>query len=159
VSGAGERAHPALETIAIDGWAPAVGYANGVAASGRIVFVAGQIAWDPRTLRLVSPDLVEQAAQALRNVCAVLAAAGAEPRHVARLTWYVTDRAAYLAGRPALGRAWRELFGRHYPAMSVVFVSALLEEGALVEVEATAVVPEQVGRPTRSLLPESGPEE
>jgi len=128
------------EIVAPEGWAAAKGYANGVVASGRTVFVAGQIGWDPTTLMIVSPDFAAQTEQALRNVCAVLAAAGAEPRHVTRLTWFVTDKPAYVAARPALARLWRELFGRHYPAMSVVFVSALLEEGALVEIEATAVV-------------------
>jgi len=123
------------------GWPRPRGYANGVAARGTLVAVAGQVGWDPRTEHLVSDDLAAQAAQALRNVVAVLAAAGAEPAHVVRLTWYVTDRAAYLAAREALGAAYRETFGAHYPAMTLLVVAGLLEPGAKVEIEATAVVP------------------
>lgn len=129
------------EIIEVEGWTPPVGYSNAIAATGRAIFLAGQIGWDPRTGRLASADFAAQAAQSLRNVRAVLAAAGAEPGHVTRMTWFVTDRDAYIASRGALGRSWRETFGRHYPAMSVVFVSALLEVGALVEIEVTAVVP------------------
>jgi enamine deaminase RidA (YjgF/YER057c/UK114 family) len=106
-----------------------------------VLCVAGQIGWDPATERFESDDLAAQARRALANVVAVLRAGGAEPGHVLRLTWYLTDRAAYLAARSELGRAYRELFGRHYPAMSVVFVAGLVEERARVEIEATAVVP------------------
>lgn len=130
-----------LEMITPDGWPRGAGYAHGVAATGRIVCTAGQIGWDPRTQKLVGTDLGEQAAQALANVAAVLAAAGASAEHLVRMTWYITDRAAYLAARPAIGAAYREHFGRHYPAMAVVIVAGLLEEGALIEIEATAVIP------------------
>ncbi|MFL5577894.1 MAG: RidA family protein [Gemmatimonadaceae bacterium] len=125
-----------------EGWPPAVGYANAVVARGRTVHVAGQVGWEPATATFASDDFAAQARQALANVAAVLRAAGAEPRHLVRLTWYVTDRAAYLAARRAVGEAYGEILGRHYPAMSLVVVSALLEERALVEIEATAVVPD-----------------
>ncbi len=123
------------------GWAPPRGYANGVEAEGRIVFVAGQIGWNPETAEIETDDFAAQAAQALRNVAAVLAEAGARPEHVTRMTWYMTDRAAYLASEKEVGRAWREVFGRHYPAMAAVIVAGLVEERAKVEIEATAVVP------------------
>ena len=125
-----------------ENWQPSSGYSHGISATGRIVFVAGQIGWNPRTSRFESDDFALQAEQALRNVIDVLAAGGAEARHIMRLTWYVTDRQAYVAARPALGGIYRALVGRHFPAMSVVVVSGLLEERALLEVEATAVVPE-----------------
>ena len=122
------------------GWKSPRGYANGVSASGRTIFVAGMIGWDADA-RLVSTELVPQSAQALRNIVAVLAEDGARPEHVVRLTWFVTDRVAYLREAEALGAAYREVMGRHFPAMSVVEVSALMERDALVEIEATAVVP------------------
>ena len=125
-----------------EGWAAPIGYAHGVVAHGRVIAVSGQIGWDPATQRLVSDDLAGQAAQALRNIAAVLAAAGATPEDTARLTWYVVDREAYAASRVELGSAYRAVFGRHYPAMSVVVVAGLVEPGALVEIEATAVVPD-----------------
>jgi enamine deaminase RidA (YjgF/YER057c/UK114 family) len=126
-----------------DGWPPPRGYANGVVvpAAGRIVYVAGQIGWDPVTETFESDELVAQVRRALRNVAEVLRAAGAEPHHVTRLTWYITDRAEYLAGRRAIGAAYREVMGPHYPAMALLIVSGLLEERAKVEIEATAVVP------------------
>lgn len=124
------------------GWAPPRGYANGVAARGTTVFVAGQIGWNPATGELESRDFAAQVEQALRNVAAVLHEAGAEPRHVARMTWYITDRDAYLSSTREVGAAYRAVFGRHFPAMSVVVVAALLEAGAQVEIEATAVVPD-----------------
>ena len=124
-----------------DGWAPPAGYANGVSAHGRLVFVAGQVGWDPATATFASDDFVAQTRQALENVAAVLRAAGAEPQHLVRLTWYVTSRPEYLAARREVGEAYRALFGHHYPAMSLLVVQALLEERAKVEIEATAVVP------------------
>ena len=123
-----------------DAWPRPSGYANGVLAEGRLLFLAGQIGWDAGQ-KLVSPDFLPQAEQALRNVAAVLAAGGAKPEHVARMTWYVTDKRAYLAAGRDLGRVYRELFGAHYPAMTLVVVADLLEDGALVEIEATAVLP------------------
>lgn len=122
-------------------WSPPVGYANGIAARGTLVFVAGQIGWDAQQ-RLVSEDLAEQTAQALRNIATVLAEAEAAPAHVVRMTWYVTDKATYLAATREIGAAYREVFGRHFPAMTLVEVADLLEEGALVEIEATAVIPD-----------------
>ena len=130
-----------MEILQPEGWGAPRGYSNGVAAEGRIVFVAGQIGWNPQTCTFETDDFVGQVGQALRNVSAVLAEAGARPEHLTRVTWYVTDRAAYLADTRALGRAWRESFGRHYPAMTLVVVAGLLEERARVEIEATAVVP------------------
>lgn len=123
------------------GWAPPRGYANGVEAEGRLVVTAGQIGWDPATGEFASDDFAAQVRQTLLNVRAVLAEAGAEPRHLVRLTWYVTDRAAYLASAREVGAAYREVMGRHYPAMAVVVVAGLLEARARVEIEATAVVP------------------
>ncbi len=124
------------------GWSAPRGYAHGVSATGRVIVTAGQIGWDPATERFTSDDFAEQAGQALRNVMAVLQTAGARPEHLVRLTWYVTSRDEYLASRKALGAAYREAIGKHYPAMAVVIVSGLVEERAKVEIEATAVVPE-----------------
>jgi enamine deaminase RidA (YjgF/YER057c/UK114 family) len=122
-------------------WAKPRGYSNGVAASGRIVFVAGQVGWNARG-QFDTGDFVSQARQALANIVAVLAEAGGRPEHIARLTWYVVDKEEYLASSAALGRAYREVIGGHYPAMTAVQVVALVEDGARVEVEATAVIPE-----------------
>ncbi|HEX8363512.1 MAG TPA: RidA family protein [Longimicrobium sp.] len=130
-----------IDILQPEGWARPRGYSNGTAASGRVVFTAGQIGWNPRTCHFETDDFAAQVAQTLRNVAAVLAEAGARPEHVTRLTWYVTSRDAYLSAGRALGDAYREIFGRHYPAMAVVVVAALLEPRALVEIEATAVVP------------------
>ena len=122
------------------GWPRPKGFACGVSAAGTIVFVSGQIGWNERG-EFPAGDLVGQVRQALLNVVAILAAGGARPEHVARMTWYLTDKRAYLAAQREIGRAYREVMGAHYPAMSVVEVSALLEDGARVEIEATAVVP------------------
>lgn len=127
------------EILQPPGWARARGYANGVAAEGRLVFVAGQIGWDAQQ-RFASDDFAHQARQALANVIAVLACAGAKPENVVRMTWYVTSRDEYNAALAEVGAAYRELMGRHFPAMSVVVVAALLEPRAKVEIEATAVV-------------------
>lgn len=124
-----------------DGWAPARGYSDGVVVQGRQVVLAGQIGWNPATGVIEVADLASQVRQALRNVVTLLAVAGAEPRHLVRLTWYVTDRDEYLAERRAIGLAYREVVGMHYPPMSVVVVAGLIETGARVEIEATAVVP------------------
>ena len=137
-----ESGAPAVQIIQPPGWPQPQGYANAVAASGRQVFLAGQVGWDPLTGAFASDDLAAQAAQALANIAALLQAAGAEPRHLTRLTWYVTDRAEYLSARPAIGAAYRAVLGRHYPAMSLLVVHSLLEEQAKVEIEATAVIPD-----------------
>lgn len=122
------------------GWAPAKGYANGVAARGTLVCVGGQIGWNAAQ-QFESDDFVDQTAQALANVVAVLREAGAGPEHIVRMTWYVTDRAEYLRRQRELGQAYRAHMGRHFPAMSCVEVSALMEARAKVEIEATAVLP------------------
>lgn len=121
------------------GWPAPRGYANGIEASGRLVFVAGQIGWD-ETGAFVSDELAPQLEQALRNVVAVLAEADAGPQHVVRLTWFVTSRDEYLRSLRQVGEAYRAVMGRHFPAMSVVEVSALVESRAKIEIEATAVV-------------------
>jgi enamine deaminase RidA (YjgF/YER057c/UK114 family) len=121
-------------------WRPTRGFSNGVAASGRQVFVAGQIGWDANQA-MVADDLVAQVEQALRNIVEVLAEADARPEHVVRLTWYVTDRRDYLARAGEVGEAYRRVMGRHFPAMTLVQVVALAEDRAKVEIEATAVVP------------------
>jgi enamine deaminase RidA (YjgF/YER057c/UK114 family) len=123
-----------------DGWTPPRGYANGVAAEGRMVFVAGQVGWNRRG-EFESDDFVAQVEQALANVMAVLRAGGGGPEHLVRLTWYVTDKTAYLARRRDIGEAYRRVIGRHFPAMTLVVVAGLLEDRALVEIEATAVLP------------------
>jgi enamine deaminase RidA (YjgF/YER057c/UK114 family) len=124
------------------GWPRPRGYSNGVAASGEQIFIAGQIGWNERA-EFVSDDFAEQAAQALRNVVSVLRAGGAGPEHLVRMTWYVTDKREYLAASARIGEAYREIIGKHYPAMTLVQVAALLEDRAKVEIEATAVVREQ----------------
>ena len=121
-------------------WRPTRGFSSGVAVSGRQVFVAGQIGWDANQ-EIVADDLVAQVEQALRNIVEVLAEADARPEHVVRLTWYVTDRQEYLARSSDVGHAYRRVMGRHFPAMTLVQVVALVEDRAKVEIEATAVVP------------------
>ncbi len=124
------------------GWPAPRGYSNGMAASGRQIFVAGQVGWDAQG-RFHSPRLAAQVQQALANVCAVLAQAGAAPGHIVRLTWFVTSRDEYQAELKEIGAAYRAVMGRHFPAMSVVQVVALMEAEAKVEIEATAVLPER----------------
>jgi enamine deaminase RidA (YjgF/YER057c/UK114 family) len=124
-----------------DGWPRPRGYANGVSAHGRSIHVAGQVGWDANQ-QLVPGGMVEQTRQALRNIVAILKVDGAGPEHLVRLTWYVTDRAAYLAASEPLGAAYREVIGRHFPAMTAVEVSSLMEPDAVVEIEATAIVPD-----------------
>ena len=125
-----------------DGWPRPKGYANGVAAApGRTIFVAGMIGWDENQY-FASDDFAGQARQALANIVAVLVAGGALPKHITRMTWYVTDKREYMAAGPAIGRAFRELIGHYDVAMSAVQVSALMEDRAKVEIEATAVVPD-----------------
>jgi len=128
------------ETVNPAGWPRPSGYANGIVAEGRFLAISGQIGWDERG-ELVGGDFLAQARQALRNVIAVLRAAGGEPQHLVRLTWYITDKNEYRASLRGLGDAYRETIGTHYPAMALVQVAALLEEGAKVEIEATAVLP------------------
>jgi enamine deaminase RidA (YjgF/YER057c/UK114 family) len=131
-----------LETVQPDGWKAPRGYANGIAVTGasKLVFVAGQIAWDAQQKLVGGNDMAAQFAQTLRNVVAVVKAAGGEPQHIVRMTCYVTDKDQYAAATQAIGASWRELLGKHYPAMALVQVAALLEPGALIEIEATAAI-------------------
>lgn len=129
------------ETLLPDGWPRPRGYANGVAATGRQIFVAGMIGWDEHGT-FHSDDFAQQARQALVNVVAVLRAGGAGPEHIVRMTWYVVDRAEYQSALPAIGAAFRELIGHYAIAMTAVQVTALMEARARVEIEVTAVVPE-----------------
>jgi len=122
-------------------WPRPKGYANGVAASGRMVFVAGMIGWDSEG-RFPSDDFADQARQALRNIVEVLGEAGAKPEHIVRMTWYVTDKREYIAAGKAVGAAYRELIGSYNAAMTAVEVKALLEDRAKVEIEVTAVIPQ-----------------
>jgi enamine deaminase RidA (YjgF/YER057c/UK114 family) len=121
-------------------WRPAKGFANGVAAQGRQVFVAGQVGWNADQ-QFASDDFVAQVEQALRNISEVLAQAGASPQHLVRLTWYITDKREYVSRLEEVGQAYRRVIGRHFPAMTLVQVAALLEARAKVEIEATAVIP------------------
>ena len=122
------------------GWKRPKGYANGIAAAGTLIFTGGLIGWDAEG-RFVGDTLPAQFRQILLNTLAVLAEAGAGPEHVVRMTWYVTDRSAYLGGLASIGATYRELMGHNYPAMAVVEVAALMEQQALIEIETTAVVP------------------
>jgi enamine deaminase RidA (YjgF/YER057c/UK114 family) len=131
----------ALQALQPPGWAPPVGYANGIAAdAGRIVFIAGQVGWDAQQ-RFHSEDLAQQFDRALANVLDVLAQAGGRAEHICRITAYCCDKPAYLAARKAIGAIWRARMGRHFPAMSMIFVADLLDHPAKIELEATAVVP------------------
>ena len=129
-----------MQTLLPEGWAPPIGYANGIAVdAGRIVFIAGQVGWDAQQ-KFHSTEIAPQFDQALRNVVAVLAVAGGEPHHICRMTAYCCDKPAYLAARRELGAIWRRHMGTHYPAMSMIFVSDLLDSPGKIELEATAVV-------------------
>ena len=122
-------------------WKATPGYSNGMAATGRFVVTGGMVGWNADQ-QFESDDFAAQAGQALRNIVAVLAEAGAGPQHIIRLTWYVTDKRAYLESLADLGTFYKSTIGRHYPAMALVQVVALVEDRALVEIEATAVIPE-----------------
>lgn len=121
-------------------WKQPKGYANGIAAAGRLVFLAGQVGWDAEE-KFESDDFIAQVRQALANIVALVAEAGGKPEHVTRLTWYVLDKRDYLSRLRELGEAYRSVMGRHFPAMTLVQVGALVEDRAKVEIEATAVVP------------------
>lgn len=131
-----------MEILHPDGWKPPIGYSNGikVPASGHTLFIAGQVGWNAYQI-FESEDLIPQFRQALENVLAVLAAGGGKPHHICRMTAYCCDKPQYLAVRKNLGGIWRELMGTHYPAMSMIFVSDLLDHPGKIELEATAVVP------------------
>lgn len=132
---------PSPQVLLPAGWPRPKGYANGVSARGRLVFVAGMVGWDAHGV-FHSDDFAAQARQALENVVAVLREGGAKPEHIVRLTWYVTDKREYLAAAREVGRAFRDLIGVYHAAMTAVQVSALIEDRAKVEIEATAVVPD-----------------
>ena len=128
--------------ISPEGWPRPSGYSNGMAGRGRVVVTAGQIGWNPVTMQFPSDDFAAQCAQAFRNVVEVLDAGGARPEHLVRLTWYITSRDEYNTALREVGRLYREIVGRHFPAMAVVIVAGLVEPRAKVEIEATALVPE-----------------
>jgi enamine deaminase RidA (YjgF/YER057c/UK114 family) len=130
-----------MQILRPKGWPAPLGYSYGVASRGRQVYVAGLVGWDAEG-RVAATDFAGQAKQALQNIVAVLAEAGARPEHITRMTWYVTDKGEYLAAAKQLGAAYREVMGRHYPAMAAVEVKGLMDEHAKVEIEVTAVVPD-----------------
>lgn len=132
----------ALEVINPAGWPTPKGYANALAGRGRLVFIAGQVGWTPQE-RWETDDFIGQLRQALQNIVAILAAAGGRPEHIAQITWYVIDRHEYLARRAEIGACWRDIIGRHFPAISLVRVAGLLEERAKLEIAATALIPDQ----------------
>lgn len=124
-----------------EGWARPIGYSNGIAAQGRQVFVGGQIGWNSQC-QFETDDFVAQVRQTLMNVVAVVRAAGGEPHHITTMTWYFTDKKEYVASLKGLGAAYREVMGKHFPAMAAVQVVALVEDRAKIEIQATAVIPE-----------------
>ena len=130
-----------MQTLLPPDWPRPQGYANGIMAQGKMIFVAGQIGWD-RNNRILSDNLAEQVRQTLKNTVAVLAEAGAGPEHVTRMTWYVLDKQEYRASLKEIGQVYREVMGKNYPVMSLLQVSALLEDQAKVEIETTAVLPD-----------------
>jgi enamine deaminase RidA (YjgF/YER057c/UK114 family) len=129
-----------MEILQPPDWARPRGYSNGILAAGRLVFISGQIGWTGEG-RFEAEDFVGQARQALLNIVAVLAEAGGRPEHLVRLTWYVVDKAEYVASYRELGQVYREVIGAHYPSMTAVQVAGLIEDRARVEIEATAVIP------------------
>jgi len=130
-----------LEILCPDGWDAPIGYSNGVAARGRMVFVAGQVGWDQKQV-FHSEDIAPQFEQALKNIVAVLAEAGGRPEHICRMTAYCCDKPAYMAARRDLGKIWGKYMGKHFPAMSMIFVVDLLDNPGKIELEATAMVPD-----------------
>ena len=129
-----------MQVVQPQGWAAPKGYANGVVATGRQLFIAGQIGWNAQG-RFETDDFVAQVEQALKNVVEVLQAAGGQPEHIVRLNWYITDKAEYVENQRAIGEAYRRVIGRNFPAMTLLVVAGLLEPRAKVEIEATAVLP------------------
>ncbi|MDB5772261.1 MAG: hypothetical protein V7606_2085 [Burkholderiales bacterium] len=130
-----------MEILQPPGWARPKGYSNGITASGRMVFVSGMVGWDAQG-EFHTDDFAGQTRQALLNIVAVLAEARARPEHIVRMTWYVVDKAEYVAAYKEIGDAYREIIGRHYPTMTAIQAVALIEERARLEIEVTAVVPE-----------------
>ena len=132
---------PGHKILQPEGWAAPRGYSNGIEARGRTVVIGGQIGWDGQC-RFHTSDFAAQARQALQNIVAILAEAGGKPEHIIRMTWYVVDKREYIAAYPELGRAYREVIGRNFPAMTAVQVAGLIEDAARVEIEATAMIPD-----------------
>lgn len=130
-----------MEVLQPGGWPRPRGYANGVAARGRMIFVSGMVGWDAQGI-FRATDFAGQARQALSNAVAVLAEGGARPEHIVRMNWYVLDRNEYVAAYPLIGVVYRDIVGRHFPAMTAVQVAALIEDAARVEIEVTAVIPD-----------------
>jgi enamine deaminase RidA (YjgF/YER057c/UK114 family) len=130
-----------MQTLLPPGWPRPKGYANGIAAEGRLVFVAGEVGWNPRTEKFEAKDFVGQLRQALENIVAILAEGGAKPEHIVRMTWYITDKREYLANLAGAGEAWRAVLGRVFPCMAAIEVKGLMEPEAKIEIETTAVVP------------------
>jgi enamine deaminase RidA (YjgF/YER057c/UK114 family) len=129
------------EVLQPEGWAKPIGYANGIAARGRLVFVGGQVGWNGQC-QFETDDFAGQVRQTLENIVAILAEAGAGPEHITTMTWYFTSKQEYLASLKEVGRAYREVIGKHFPAMAAVEVTALVEDRAKVEIQAMAVVPD-----------------
>ncbi len=130
-----------LKTLQPQGWARPIGYANGVEARGRTVYIGGQIGWNEQQ-QFETDDFVEQTEQTLKNIVAILAEAGGRPEHIASMTWYFTDKAEYTANLKGIGRAYRDVIGKHFPAMAAVQVVALVEDRAKIEIQAFAVIPD-----------------
>jgi enamine deaminase RidA (YjgF/YER057c/UK114 family) len=130
-----------LEFLQPEGWVRPVGYANGVAARGRTIFVGGQIGWNSQC-QFETDDFIGQVRQTLENIVAILAAGGAEPHHITSMTWYFIDKKEYTGNLRGIGQAYRDTIGRHFPAMAAVQVVALVEDRAKIEIQATAIVPE-----------------
>lgn len=130
-----------MQILQPPGWGKPKGYSNGIVATGRTVYVAGQVGWNAQE-KFDTSDFAGQARQALANIVAILAEAGAKPEHIVRMTWYVGDRHEYLASAKALGAAYREVIGRHFPVMTAIQVAGFVEDGAKLEIEATAVLPD-----------------
>ena len=129
-----------MEILQPEGWKRPKGYSNGIAASGRMIFLGGQVGWNAKE-EFETDDFAGQARQALSNIVAILAAGNARPEHIVRMTWFIGDKREYLGSLAKLGEAYREVIGRHFPVMSVIEVKGFIEDGAKLEIEATAVVP------------------
>lgn len=131
-----------MEYLQPPDWPRAKGYSNGIKAQGSLVFVAGEIGWNPVTEKIETEDFVGQFRQCLTNIVAILEQAGAAPEHIVRMTWYVTDKQEYLGSLKGVGEAYRDIIGRHFPTMAAIEIKGLMEPGAKIEIETTAVVPD-----------------
>jgi enamine deaminase RidA (YjgF/YER057c/UK114 family) len=131
-----------MEILQPPDWPRAKGYSNGIKARGSLVFVAGEIGWNPKTEKIETDDFVGQFRQTLENIVAILAEGGAGPEHIVRMTWFVTDKQEYLSNLSGIGEAYRDVIGRNYPTMAAIEIKGLMEPGAKIEIETTAVVPD-----------------